>query len=100
MHEWDKYGNPVKFNIAVREYNRQNKMGGRLRRYRKASLLMLPKKNRLSEIERLKHKRKVVAEKKPNHFLNRTRNIKLATGEIKKINILLITEFNGQKVVY
>ncbi|MCQ4039738.1 hypothetical protein [Riemerella anatipestifer] len=38
--------------------------------------------------------------KKPNHFANRTRNIKLPDGQIKKINILFIQEYNGKKVVY
>lgn len=38
--------------------------------------------------------------KNPNHWENRTKNIKTKEGIIKKINILFIDEFNGQKVVY
>lgn len=38
--------------------------------------------------------------KNPNHWENRTRNIKLENGEIKKINILFVDSFNGKKVVF
>jgi hypothetical protein len=36
----------------------------------------------------------------PNHFDNRTRNIELPSGEIKKIRIDFIIEINGNKVIY
>lgn len=39
--------------------------------------------------------------KNPNHFKNSTRNIYIPqSGQIRKCNIHLITQFNGQKVVY
>lgn len=35
---------------------------------------------------------------KPNHYMNRTRNIVTADGSIKKVNIWLIIRLNGKKV--
>lgn len=41
------------------------------------------------------------SKKKPNHFKNATRNIYIPqSGQIRKCKIRLITQFNGQKVVY
>lgn len=36
----------------------------------------------------------------PNHFLNSTRNILLPNGELRKLHIRLIIEFNGKKVCF
>ena len=39
--------------------------------------------------------------KNPNHFENKTRNIKvLPQGDIKTLNIRCIVEYNGKKVIY
>jgi len=98
MKERKNDGSPVKFNIKVREYNRQNKTGGKLKEYRNVNLVMADKTKKISALKKLQH---VSAERKfPNHWKNRTRNIELPNGDIRKINILLITEFNGQKVIY
>lgn len=37
--------------------------------------------------------------KNPNHFGNKTRNIRLESGKVTKIGILWIKEFNGKTVV-
>lgn len=78
--------NPVPFNLKVREFNRQNKSAGRIKEYRAATLMQ---KGRFSDYE-----------KNPNHWNNRTRNIKLPDGSIKKIHLIFIDSFNGKKVVY
>ena len=39
-------------------------------------------------------------EKNPNHWQNKTRNLKLSDGTIKKICILFIVAFNGKEVIY
>ena len=39
-------------------------------------------------------------EKNPNHWQNKTRNLKLSDGTIKKICILFIIAFNGKEVIY
>jgi len=81
------------FTLEVRTFNKYNKSGGKLVTYRNAELLRPPKKKglvRLSDPTPFKN---------PNHFKNRTRNIKLEDGEIKKINIIFIIRFNGFKVI-
>lgn len=94
MRKLDAKKNPVPFPIKVRSFSVQNKTGGSLNHYPNATLLQAPKKK---GIKRLKMETPF---KNPNHWENRTRNIKLENGEIKKINILFIIEFNGCKVVY
>ena len=48
-----------------------------------------------------KNPKKSKQKKDPNHFKNATRNIYIPISkQIRKCKIRLITEFNGQKVVY
>lgn len=92
MKKLDSGNNPIPFSITVRTYNNQNKNGGKLITYDNATLMQAPKtpgKVRLSQN---------MAFKNPNHFRNRTRNLKTDQG-IKKINILFIIKFNGLDVV-
>lgn len=84
---------PVSFGITVRTFNLQNKTGGNIRYYPNATLLQPPAKKGVKRLAM------DTPFKNPNHFENRTRNIKTHDG-IKKINILFIIEFNGKKVVY
>ena len=44
--------------------------------------------------------RPVRERKNPNHHENKTRNIELQSGQIKKLNFRLITKFNGLEVIY
>jgi len=87
-----------RFSLAVREYNRQTKTGGKLKRYSNVELVQA-KAFDTDPVKKLQ-RAPVGFRKDPKHWKNRTRNIRLADGRIKKINILLITEFNGKKVVY
>ena len=88
MKQLDFSKNLVPFTIKVRQYNRQNKNGGKIKVYENVTLLQRPKK--------LKNE----VFKNHNHWENRTRNIKLPTKKIEKIHILFIIEFNGKKVLY
>lgn len=93
MKQLDFNKNPVLFSISFRTYNRQNKFGGKLLTERNVELLQAPKnpgKKRLANPTPFKN---------PNHFANRTINIKNSNGEIKTINTLFITEFNGHQVI-
>lgn len=92
MKMLDSSRNPVPFSISVRTYNHQNKYGGRLVHYKYSTLMQPPKEKgavRLSQ---------QIDFKDPNHWKNRTRNIKTPEG-IKKIHIMFITEFNGKAVI-
>lgn len=92
MKKLDDKKNPIPFTITVRTFNNQNKSGGKLITYENAVLMQAPKtpgKIRLSQKRTFKN---------PNHYGNRTRNLKTDEG-IKKINILFIIKFNGVDVV-
>ena len=83
---------PIPFDIEARTYNQQNKSGGKLVIYENATLMQAPKahgKIRLSQDIEFKN---------PNHFKNRTRNLKTNLGK-RKIHIHFITKFNGCDVV-
>lgn len=86
MRQLDLKKNPVPFDIKVREFNRQNKSAGRMKEYFGATLMQ---KGRFKKVL-----------KEPHHWENRTRNIKLADGSIKKIHTIFISEFNNLKVVF
>lgn len=82
------------FTLEIRTFNRYNKTGGKTIVYKNAELLRPPKKKglvRLSDPTPFKN---------PNHFKNRTRNIKLEDGVIKKIHIIFIVRFNGYLVTF
>ncbi|MFK8302703.1 hypothetical protein ACI75Y_07300 [Capnocytophaga stomatis] len=87
MRKLDEAKNPIPFSLGVRTFNKQNGYGGKLVVYPNAVLMQQPKN-------------KKDFERDPHHWENRTRNIKLQNGEIKKINILFITHFNGKEVIY
>jgi hypothetical protein len=96
----DAKGDALPFDIEFRTYNRNNGMGGVLKKYEKAKLLIGKKLKGKPFIDAEHFYRKERIRKNPNHFDNRTRNIELPGGQIKKINILFITKFNNHEVIY
>lgn len=94
-------GFAVPFDIEFRKYSAQSKTGGAYRVYNDARLLISKPTNKSlkkSALEKLFAPDK--ARKNPNHWENQTRNLELANGEIKKINIRFIVKFNGKNVIY
>ena len=92
-------GEPMRFDIEVFTFNRNNKEGGKLNYYRNAKKLVSSLSGRKLTLEE-KAMQKNKLRKSPNHFENRTRNIETTEGKKVKINILFIRKFNGQKVIY
>ena len=92
MRKLDESKNPIPFTISIRTYNQQNKSGGRFVTYENATLMQPPK---TAGVVRLSQD---IDFKNPNHWKNRTRNIKTNEG-IKKIHILFIIKFNGLDVI-
>ncbi|MCK0203495.1 hypothetical protein MWN41_10775 [Ornithobacterium rhinotracheale] len=76
----------VKFNLKIWQFNKQNKSAGRVVEYRGCELMTPTQKTKYL--------------RNPNHFENRTRNIKLPDGSVKTIHIIFIKEFNGKPVLY
>ena len=98
----DADGKAIPFSIKVRTLNRYTKKGGKLNTYENAKLVMQEKQERVTSIIALRtlQPKFLKDRKKPNHFTNKTRNIRLPNGEKKKIHIRFIIEFNGKKVIY
>lgn len=100
MKKTNSLGEAVPFDIEFRTYNKNNKMGGVTKKYIGAKLLISQKLKGKPFIDSDHFYRPVRVRKNPNHFQNRTRNIEIPSGHIKKLNILYITKFNGLQVIY
>lgn len=82
----DAKGMYLPFDIEYRTFNEQTKQGGKFKKH--FGVKYLPEANKDS------------SKKSPEHFENRTRNIELATGEIRKVKIDFIISINNKKVIY
>ena len=98
MNATDPEGNPVRFDIEVREFSKQNRTGGKYKVYSEACLLRAEKRKGPKGKGLFLPENK--ERKNPGHFKNRSRNLELPSGDIKKINILFIIRFNGKNVIY
>ena len=96
----DKSGKPFLFNLSFRSYNSQTKQGGKLYTYENVKYLPEANKNNISNKSEVAIFSELKSEKNPAHFKNRTRNIELSTGEIKKVRIDFIISINNKKVIY
>lgn len=85
----DELGMFVPFDIEYRTFNEQTKQGGKLKKY--YGVKYLPQAKETAEVSAIKS---------PSHYSNRTRNIELPNGEIKKIRIDFIVSINNTKVIY
>jgi hypothetical protein len=101
MDSFDWRQKPVKFQMKFVTANRQNGTGGEIievKGARKCSgktkegrpIFSFPK----NSADRDK------AARDPRHWTHSTRNILLPNGQIRKVHIRLITEFNNKKVCY
>ena len=88
----DASGMFVPFDIEYRTFNEQTKQGGKLKAYYGVKYLPSAKKSEEVPTD--------LDTKSPNHYKNRTRNIELSNGEIKKIRIDFIVSINNTKVIY
>lgn len=96
----DVKGNAFPFNISFRSLQRNSKTGGKMYHYNQVKKLVRTPtvSNTASLIKSVQSLE--TPERKPNHFRNRTRNLELQNGDIKKIHIRLIISINGKKVIY
>lgn len=103
MKTLDADGRAVPFSLKTRTFQRNSKTGGNIRFYEKAKMVMAEENPHTDSVKSLQYvsKPRPIMRKNPNHFENKTRNIKtLPQGDIKRINIRFIIEMNGQKVIY
>ena len=98
----DKYGKAVPFSISWRTMNRYSKKGGKLMSSKNAVLVM-KEKTGAPTIETLRFAPNLPkpARRNPNHWDNKTRNIRIeGRPNPIKIHINNIITFNGMQVVY
>lgn len=102
MRTPNEEGRAIPFDISWRTLNRNSKTGGAFKTAQNAKLVMQEQGIDPNSVYALQHfkKKEKVNKKSPNHFTNKTRNIRMESGDINKIQILYIIEFNGQKVIY
>lgn len=95
MKKLDEEKNPIPFVVSVRTFDKQNLKGGIFKTYENATLMQQGKKRSLTSLATVKNL------KEPNHWQNKTRNLKVP-GETRprKMNILFIVKYNGYNVVY
>lgn len=100
MKKTDAHGNAIPFDIEGRTYNKNNGSGGTLKKYKGAKLLIGKKLKGKPFIDAEHFFRIAKDRKNPRHWQNRTRNIELVSGHIRKVKILYVTKFNGLEVIY
>lgn len=99
MRRTDSENEPVPFDCSVRTFNKTTKKGGKLKEYSKVKLL--PLSTGLSLKDSLEDLQKIAVESRnPNHFENKTRNIKTSSGQVRKINLNFLITVNGLYVTY
>ena len=97
MDAIDKEDKPIPFSITYVTYNRKNKTGGEVVSIEQAVKCITMRKGKVVYDTR----KMSSAKRPPNHYRNSTRNLLIVgTDQIRKLNIRLITEFNGQKVIW
>ena len=96
----DKNNKPIPFSIKFVTADRKKQTGGEIITIDEAIKVVGKKKGEVI-IDKRKKKDIDIKTKNPNHWKNSTRNIMVvSSGEIRKIHIRLIIEFNGQNVYY
>ena len=97
MRDVDGEGNPVPFSVQYVTHNRLSKVGGEIIEIPKAVVCVAFRKGKVVYDTRPK----TALKRDPQHYLNSTRNFHIVgTDNIRKCNIRLIIQFNGQKVVW
>lgn len=94
-------GQYIAFDVTCCTYSRHRDEGGKMIEYKGARLsgdavLQQARKTADKKAELLD----IATNRNPFHRKNKTRNIVLPNGQIRKLRFRFITSFNNQKVVY
>lgn len=100
-----KTGQYLPFDLGYCTFSRQRNEGGKLIDYKGVTLTsdfndVDKRKSTQAKREAAIADGTIVKTANPFHRKNKTRNITLPNGEIRKICFRFITSFNGNKVVY
>ena len=100
MNRKDTEGEFYPFDCTVRTFNRYSKTGGDLLKMRQVQLLPLSGREKKTSTDVRDLQRLPGVERNPNHFEFKTRNVKLPSGSIKKINLNFLISVNGVNIIY
>ena len=100
MYQIDDTGHPMKFQMRFVTANRNLGTGGEIIEIdnghkvvgKRGGEVIVDKRKVYSDVPKLS--------RDPHHWINSTRNIILPNGQIRKVHIRLIIEFNHQKVCF
>ena len=95
-------GRPMQFDLTVISFDDKRKTGGELMEFKKVSLndVKFDYKQTVPEQFRREQPVRISLSKNPKHRENKTKNLRLANGQIRKIHIRFITQFNSMQVIY
>jgi hypothetical protein len=103
LRQMDLFGNdgiPLSFQIKFVTANRNQHTGGEIIEIKEGRKCVGKKNGKIIFDKRVVTPEIQKINKDPHHWINSTRNILLPNGQIRKIHIRLIIEFNGQKVCF
>lgn len=90
----------VPFDITYRTFSKISKTGGELKMYERVKYLPAANPDEDFKITMYNVFEPVTEKRDPKHYENRTRNIELADGRIRKLSIDFIISVNNLKVIY
>ena len=97
-------GKPPRFDIVIWTFDHKRRTGGEEISFKNVCLndIKPDKKYELVAKENLREstEAKQVLIKNPNHRANKTRNLRLPNGQVRKFHIRFIKSFNGQQIIY
>lgn len=103
METPDATGMPRLFDLKVISWDFQRGKGGELLEFNQVSLTDV-KFSVFGEakinINAREKPTTVTIYKDPNHKENKTKNVRLRNGQIRKVHIRFMTEYNGKQIMY
>lgn len=96
-------GMPLRFDLRCISYDDKRGIGGEELEFKNVTLTdvkLAPKVGNVPDEFKRQQPAMISLNRNPQHRENKTKNLRLANGQIRKIHIRFITHFNGQKILY
>jgi hypothetical protein len=95
-------GMPCRFSVTAISYDEQRGTGGEILEYK--NVCLNDAKINFKHVVPVEYRReqpiRITQNRNPHHRENKTKNVRLANGQIRKIHLRFITHFNGVNVIY
>ena len=96
-------GMPRKFDLTCISFDAQRGTGGEVLNFKNVTLTDVKLAPRVGSVpDEFKREQPVMVSlnRNPHHRENKTKNLRLANGQIRKVHIRFITHYNGFKILY